>query len=121
MIQSARRSEKHTLRVTAAFTSTESWDLGYGAMDGFDALLVHYAISSYSTGNVTIKCSAIPDSIRALTCDNAAWTTAALSANAQGTLILNAPLPRDVRITATGASTPSMNLTLFIEKVKTGH
>lgn len=121
MIQSSRRSQKHVLRATASFTATESFDLGDGAMDGYDALLIHYAITSYSTGNVTIKASAIPDSARLLTCDNAAWTTAALSANAQGTLIIDAPTPRDVRITATGASTPSMNLTLIIEKVKTGH
>jgi hypothetical protein len=92
-------------------------------MDGYDALLIHYVVTSYATGNVTIKVSAIADApgSRVLACDNAAWTTSAISANAQGTLIVNAPLPSDILVTLTGASTPVMSLAVYVEKVKTGH
>lgn len=119
MHYATRKAVIKTLR-TGAFTATASFDLGPGALDAYDALLIHYSITSYSTGNVTIKFSAIPDAARALVCDNAAWTTAALSANAQGTLIIAPPTPANGIVTLTGASTPSMSLAVYVELVSYG-
>jgi len=116
---SRRKLPVRTLR-TGAFTATATFDLGDGALDACDAVLIHYAITGYATGNVTIKFSAIPDAARALVCDNSAWTTAALSANAQGTLIVAAPVPANALVTLTGASTPSMNLAVYVELVTYG-
>lgn len=119
MHYSKRKAEIKTLR-TGAFTATASFDLGPGALDAYDALLIHYAITGYSSGNVTIKFAAIPDAARALACENDAWTTAALAANAQGTLIVAFPTPANGIVTLTGAATPSMNLAVYVELVSYG-
>lgn len=108
-----------------AFTSTTDYDLGDGKLDPFDAILIHYQVSSYSTGNVTIAFQSIPDSefpspTRILRAGNSAWTTSAISADGTGTLIIDAPIPRDAAITLTGASTPSMSLAVWIEAVSIG-
>ena len=120
MQQSKRRSTRALVR-SGAFSTTATFDLGPGAMDGYDALLIHY-VATVTSGAATIKVSAIADApaTRAVVCDNAAWTTASISGTASATLIIADPLPSDLLLTITSASAVFTALSVWIEKVKTG-
>lgn len=123
MHYAARR--RFVLLRSGSGVTTTAYDLGVGALGAFDALLIHYVITSYSAGSLTIKFSAYADgtpngNTRLLLTDNTAWTTAALSANAAGTLIIAPPLPLEGAVTCTYATTPAMNSLVAVELVSYG-
>ena len=123
MHYSSRR--RFVLLRSGSGVTTTTYDLGVGALGSFDALLIHYIITSYSAGNLTIKFSAYVDgypngNTRLLLVDNSAWTTGSLSANTAGSLIIAPPIPLEGAVTCTYASTPNMSSLVAVELVSYG-